>query len=428
MRTYYRGWIPAVTGRLSFTHFGDSRLRRTTSLSRHDGGKRYLIVHQNRKIWDVMLPSWSIFEHWLGLTGKAHFICSAETFDLGADEQACLRGRVYVISEAGRWQCNVRRRLREAFEVLDGYSADTSSNGITQHFAGTKSNLDAACAQNCAFQVYFCMQRSGILDIVTDSTYLRCAEAPEYPGGNLLNAVTAQVFSFLRDVGHKHQHHYPSTDTIVDLHEITTDDFRWRRKTLYSIYRRIITFKRQSDIVVQIRSVGLLAYAKAFKKIWLEDRPFAERECEIPAYFDDAMQQSIQSSELRMRFKSQHSNERWNVTRTVTISLLGLIISFASLIRLNAVAIPALEKVTPSNALIWAATAILRDPVWLISITCAVIFFLVFVVFNKSVKPREWRLFQYIQPLLQPYRRRYVFLITTVAAAFIIWLGASVVR
>lgn len=354
--------------------------------------------------------------------GKARFICVAETFDVGADEQGCLRGTIYVVSEAGRWQCIVRRALQECFSVLDAYSFERDPKGIEHHYGHRKLELDALLSRNCAFQAQFCLRRNGVVDLIADDKFRRAYDAPEYPSGILLSTVSAQLFSFLRDVGHKHQHHHPTTDTIVDLHELSIDDYHWRQKTLYSIYRRIITFKRQSDIVVQIRSIGLLAYAKAFKKIWLEDRPYSKDLHEIPVYYDDALQQSIQSSDLRMRYKSQERDTRNGVFRTTAFSLLGAAISLAGLIRI--VGGNPLGNVEPSPFLLLGASLLVREPLLISGLITAVATFIVLVISRKNIRPTEWPFVRYVQALLQPLKRRYVLLITMLSAAIFLGLAA----
>lgn len=133
MKTAYRGWIPTVTGRLSFSHFGDCKLRRSQSLSRADGISRILIVRQRRTIWDVMLPTWKPFERAVGLRGSAQFICVAKTFDVGADRQGVLRGHAYIISDMDRW----KEKLRNPFDGAITRTAEPTGSARAQRILRT---------------------------------------------------------------------------------------------------------------------------------------------------------------------------------------------------------------------------------------------------------------------------------------------------
>jgi hypothetical protein len=420
VQTLYRGWIPAVTGRLSFSHFGDCNPRGSHGVSRTDGNTRYLLVQQKRKIWDVMLPAWRAFERALGLKGSVHFICIAETVDVGTDKQGALQGRGFIISDRKRWRKKAKAQFFEAISFLDDFEAFPVSGTIRDYFSKRAEILENVCGVNCGFQCRFSLRRSGVLDLTVDENDVRAEDAPQFPTDHRQHAVAAQVYSFLRDIGHRHQHHSNTSDTIIDLHSIEGgDDVEWRLKTLYGIYRRVISFKRQSDIAVQIQSVGLIAYAKAFKRIWLEDRPDAEELKEIPIYYDDAMTESIQASELRMRYKSQQSSERWSIFRTVTISLLGLILSFASIIKLSDS--PAAKiSAAPSPLLMWMAKQILFAPFEVVGISIAIMLFVV-LARTTYFRPDQWRVFRYMYALMQPYGKRYVFSFFLIIGMVGIW-------
>jgi hypothetical protein len=372
-----------------------------------------------------MLPAWVAFEKALGLRGSAQFICVAETFDVsvagvGEDRQAELRGQVFIVTDRARWKKRLRTPFHEILTALDDYEAFPVSSTIQEFFAPRAAAFSKRCGENCAFQCRFSLHRNGVLNVTIDERDERAADAPQFPTGHRQHAVVSQIYFFLRDVGHRHQHHHDTTDTIVDLHEIRdgSDDINWRLKTLYSIYRRIISFKRQRDIAVQIQSVGLIAYAKAFKRIWLEQRPDAEAACEIPTYYDDAMRESIQASELRMRYKSQQASDRWSIFRTVTLALLGLIISFSNLIKIPES--PPKIYDTPSPALVFTARLLLTAPFQFVGVLTAIILFAIFAR-STYFRPDEWRVFRYVQALVQPFSKTAVFSIFSAAAILMMW-------
>jgi hypothetical protein len=222
-----------------------------------------------------MLPAWRAFEKSLGLRGSAQFICLAETYDVplgeaGQDKQAELRGKVFIIADRNRWNKKLKTEFSATMTAMDEYEAFPVSSTIAEYFSPKASAFLSICAENCAFQCSFSLHRNGVLNVTVSEADARASDAPQFPTEHRQHAVAGQVYSFLRNVGHRHQHHHQTTDTIVDLHEIRNmdDDVDWRLKTLYSIYRRIISFKRQRDIAVQIQSVGLIAYLSYFPP-WL---------------------------------------------------------------------------------------------------------------------------------------------------------------
>lgn len=409
MSTHYRGWIPTVSGRLSFSHFGTSVLNGSRSYTRSDGDTRYLLVVQNRTTWDVKLPAWAPIERALKMQGRFHFVCLAKTEDAAVsngaffDKQGALVGRVFIISDRSRWKEKVKELFFSAARKIDEYARFPTKQPIRDYFETSFEETISKIGPHCAFQCQFALKRNGVIDFYVDDTHDRAADAPEFPTGDHQQAVTSQVFSFLRDVGHVHQHHAKSSDTIVDIYPINDeDDITWRRNVLYSIYRRVISFKRQCDIAVQIQSVGLLSYADAFKKAWIEERPSGSNE--IPVFHDEPMKESIRASELRMRYRRQQSSERSAVCRTVTLSILGLVISLASLIKVSSISL----NVAPSPALQWITRQLITQPFRTAFDIGAVALF-VALVSSSQFRPDGWKFFRFFQALAQPYRSKVVF-------------------
>jgi hypothetical protein len=175
VQTFYRGWIPTVTGRLSFSHFGDPTARRCRGLSRTDGNKRYLLIKQIRKTWDVMLPAWAAFEKALGLRGSAQFVCLAETFDVQIpgkpeDKQAELRGKVFIIADRERWSKRVKREFSKCLSALEEYEAFPTPQSIQTVFAPKNAAFNDIYAENCAFQCSFSLHRNGVLNVTVSET------------------------------------------------------------------------------------------------------------------------------------------------------------------------------------------------------------------------------------------------------------------
>jgi hypothetical protein len=73
--------------------------------------------------------------------------------------------------------------------------------------------------------------------------------------------LASQVYFFLRDICHIHQHHADSSDTISDVTDCTDEEDAWKRETLYSLYRWVIQQKRAKRVEAYFSAKGVLSYA-----------------------------------------------------------------------------------------------------------------------------------------------------------------------
>jgi hypothetical protein len=403
--THYRGWIPTITGQLSFSHFGKCEVYATRSVNRADPNKRFLVSSQQRSTWDVLVPfRRHLGEFFTGLKGQLHFVCYAETKPTAdpADNQGMLVGRVFIIQTGARWDQAVSPELDRTVDELNAYAYSATAVPIAEHFDHRLATLDAICTVNCAFQGSFHLKRSGVIDVFIDEHVKTAPDAPRFPEDELprrhvRHILAAQLFSFIRDIGHQHQHHNPKTDTIVDLYEFPDgDDLTWRKHTLYGIYRRIISYKRRAVVDHQLMSLGLLAYAKAFRNVCA-----AEKIDGLPQYNDDETRESIMATEARVRHAEQKRQDRIGVVRTVGFGLAALIVSIAGLVKLGAGDQP---QITVAPELVWFTKAVTEHPLALITVL-ATLFYSARVLFAGKAHPERGPASRILQAWLQPYSR-----------------------
>ena len=74
-----------------------------------------------------------------------------------------------------------------------------------------------------------------------------------------------QIFFFLRDLTHRHYHHRPHYDLATTVYEADPDDQVWRRETHYGLMRMAIAQRRENDARTYKQSLGITAYAEAFQ-------------------------------------------------------------------------------------------------------------------------------------------------------------------
>lgn len=97
--------------------------------------------------------------------------------------------------------------------------------------------------KHCWFQADFTLLRDGTATLAVDDEMEIAPDAPALPDDpdekrHMKHILAAQLFYFLKDIGHRHKHHKNRTDTIVDVYEIEeNNDLDWRLGTLYSLYR-----------------------------------------------------------------------------------------------------------------------------------------------------------------------------------------------
>src|SRR6266849_3244457 len=116
MPTIFHGWIPTVSGALSFSTFGDvSHPPRAISANRTDRSNRYLVCYRARDCSDTILPLRSFFGPlFLNLRGKLWFVCVAESRTMPLAGRETLLGRVFIFHDKKIWRKHVEPLVRDA--------------------------------------------------------------------------------------------------------------------------------------------------------------------------------------------------------------------------------------------------------------------------------------------------------------------------
>lgn len=339
------GWIPTVSGRLSFSVFGDCKHPTVATYENIADDKiRYVAAHQFRDASDVLLP----FRSWLsplvfGIDGRMWFVFLAHTESKSDDPLYLLVGRAFIFADLLRWKNHVSEKLFSFQGHLRSFEYHKDNDDLEAHARNEFNDTMQYCSQQCSFFVDVKIRRNGVTEILPATSSSLPLSAPKLPDDPKKNSravrlLVSQLFFFLKDLGHRHQHHQPSTDQIVSIHETTmADDIQWRNLTLYSIYRRVIEIKRDPHIATVSNSLGLVAYAEAFTKILREDLNIAEDDKRIPAYYTDAMKDSIKSTQDRAERLAARSTRAWDIIRTTVISIAGLLVSYVGLLKLGSI-------------------------------------------------------------------------------------------
>ncbi|RGP35816.1 hypothetical protein [Pseudotabrizicola alkalilacus] len=137
--------------------------------------------------------------------------------------------------------------------------------------------------------------------------------------------VASQILFFLRDVCHVHQHHAPTSDTILDVIPYDESDRAWKRETLYSLYRWVIQQKRTKNPEAYIDAKGVLAYARAFEEKHCSNNSASSG---LPQYLREATMESIDAGLARAEIEEESKGRLTSAFFNRVVPLFGLVLAF----------------------------------------------------------------------------------------------------
>jgi len=263
----FKGWIPTVSGRLSFSLFGATTHptdATTTNISDRD--TRYVISYQQRYLLDAVL-SRRLASLIFGLTGEFSAVCIGKASNNPAVPSEHMEGFLFLFRK--KWK-DAHGLIEAERLYLQGQQpvATGKLESIYEHRFG---DLALALLTKSIFAARFRLDRDGEATLEIPDLNSLSDDAPSFPNSekeHYLHLVSSQLFFFLKDIAHHHQHHDPHTDTLVDLHQFDEgDDYYWRCETLRGLYRKILEFKRLRSESVCRSARGVLVYARSFKSL-----------------------------------------------------------------------------------------------------------------------------------------------------------------
>lgn len=226
---HFKGWIPSVTGRLSFSQIGQvtsSRLHNSDYEQSNDGCYLYCYEIRTAKIDDSIFKFKSILKRLFGvnvvfeLTGKSEFI---------NHNQPKLIGKV---------NCYILNKHRWAI-----------TPGMLQEHKPT-------------FGLSFVIERNGIVklhNLIIDNNNL---DFEGYDNKHLVKEFVSQCYFFLKDMIHRHRHHSGGHDTFI---EPQFDMEGWENKIAYQLGKRIIRRPINGNVESYQSTLGIIAYLRAFQ-------------------------------------------------------------------------------------------------------------------------------------------------------------------
>ena len=345
----YKGWIPTVGQRLSYSFIGEAHHPKPT-ISRNidDRYSRYIISCQHRPdLLDSAIPLFKrdLARLFFGLVSDFWFICVARCDN--ADVHAPLKGTLYLVEDTKTWNRDIRPIIEAVIKKLDMFTPDNKDSEVIldDYVKDNIAEKLESLKNHSLYSVEFSLERDGVVTISPSSYALidNPKDDDEFYRNQILSnsseqdKVCAQLFYFLKDISHTHQHHHPTTDALVGLYPKSSSEsnLSWINKTLKTLYSKVLDHKRDRREKVYASVLGLLAYVDAFiaiSKKNLDDKEHSK----LARRDNDTLRASIHASQLQnqadaiRRAKLSDSMQYWFFN---TIGILIAIAGLGSLMR-----------------------------------------------------------------------------------------------
>ena len=341
----YKGWVPAVGQRLSYSFIGESHYPKPTiSRNIEDRHSRHIISCQHRPdLLDSAIPFFKreLARLFFGLVSDFWFICVAKCDN--ADVHAPLKGMLYLVEDTKTWNRDIRPIIDEAFASLDKFHALNHQGSNTTLDDYVNDNIAEKLESLKTYSLYsagFSLERDGVVTISPSSYALIKNSKPDtefYRNCIISNVsnqykVCAQLFYFLKDISHTHHHHHPKTDTLVGLYPKSPgeSDLVWINKTLKILYSQISEYERNRDEEAYASILGLLAYIDAFIAI-SEKNLGVEEHSKLARRDNDTLRASIHASQLDDQADANRREKLFDSMQYWFFSIIGLLIAIAGL-------------------------------------------------------------------------------------------------
>ena len=399
----FSSWIPTIAGRLSYSYIGLSKLPTPCiSINKSDSKHRYIIAYQKRFLNDPKIKLLDILPTRItGRRGKCWCVCTAKSDnDIDSSDDGQLKGNLYIFIGQNTWRGVTEDRVKQAQELLKATNPELN---LFDEQEIKQAKLVICLIQSCSYYCEFILQRNGIVRLSPGLLGSIPGNAPNLPNEDLslFNEIQldicSELFYFLKDISHHHQHHSPTTDTMVGLYK-TEDDQYWPTQVMRVIFHRILAFKRSNDSNVYISAIGLLSYVESFISICNKDN--------IPVKIEwntDQIKQSINVSIERLKFLYNSRKEVSTFLTGIVFAIVSFIISF---VQLNSLIFDGQFKIDASDALIirsFAYYTIINPEIVLLLVVTGSVFD---VLYTNRINLLEFTLFRFITRLLFVFKKR----------------------
>lgn len=368
----FKGWVPNLDGSISFSSFG-TRMSAAGIITSNIGGfnHRYVISLQRRNLRDALFPPSMLLRRFLNRPGDFYLVCIAETVGESGSLDNKLTGILCLVQPEDISE-GIIELVRDAQQALDAcgraFPDLDSDDYVRENFANSYDTVKDQLRQKADFTCEFSLLKTGITTIVAPTAWRfhdRCTDAAKRREQRYI--VCSQLFYFLKDLGHRHQHHSPRTDTICDLYPATNDK-KWKYATFRRIYLKMCEYEWPKSEEVYFSSLGMLSYLRSFYRIVKKDITEYELVTRVIVPLRN-MELSINASQQTMNRRIQGKITASEKFRTIMIGVLGLVLSFVSLSQMIKYGVIPIGDVSPF--IIVLDKFILGRPLYFVAVVAA---------------------------------------------------------
>ncbi|WEO64796.1 hypothetical protein [Rhizobium rhizogenes] len=377
---FYKGWVPTVNGRLSFKLIGETRYPAEPEyVNSADGKHLYVAALQSRQLSDVLFEP--IMGPLLGYSGKFQFILCARSRRIRTSPDSKLIGKVFIFHCRAFKESKASDIFRSSVKSMRALDPGAVNPGLKQQYLA----LNQALLSRCDMCMDVVLNRDGVIALsrlTWGNSHLErnTEEHAGEIGFDLEHGIADQIYFFVRDLTHQHQHHGNDADTIITTQrQERPDDLSWCLEIMYSLYFHIITVKRKENPTEHVRALGILAYLQSYKNIIKHRKDIVEATLVLPEFDDASSKESIKATKDYIDFKlteqKRNSDNRksfflWVVATVFTIVNFTVgfadkalppnptVASVANFLKTNAYVLPALAIA----ALIYLASNLISKP------------------------------------------------------------------
>jgi hypothetical protein len=310
----YRGWIPVLSGYISFRNACGQLIPARCGIPSVRGDladKDGLFVIQERELKDETVPSIS----WTHLRNKLPASTGMFTFSMQSTwtdaDQTAIKGRVYA--------------------------RPTKANSSIGDVAPDHSLLPVIVNETNGWVVDFTLARCGTIDLtwgeIEPASVLEIidTEFSETSAEDAINRLTFQTYLFLKDFVHSHKFHNGDDDSILVPYRVTSsEDSSWFERTARNLHASIITSMRGGRFDT-LNATGQTAYLRTFLRLAEKDNSL---QCGLAVPSLDVLLEGCRAKLERERLVESEKTSLGAILLTLLFSFVAVLVAMLQLLQI----------------------------------------------------------------------------------------------
>lgn len=316
IETKYRGWIPVLSGYISFRNASGQTIHTRCRLPSIEGDLSSpdgLNVKQLRELRDDLMPSlsWRPFRNTVPAnTGIFVFSMKAKWTDTN---EGAIHGFVYARPAATKTDST------DSIPPIAGIVQDT--NGWILKFRLDRKGIVDLSWGDCKLET--------VVNII-DTDFLDAT--PQ----EIADRLTFQTYLFLKDFVHSHKFHNGDDDSILVPYLIQSKkDSSWYEKTARNLHASIVTAMRGRRFDV-LNAMGQISYLKAFLELQPKAAP------KFTAFGQGALDSLLAGCDAKLergKLVESESSGMGSILLTLLFSFVAVIIAMLQLLQIPCISI-----------------------------------------------------------------------------------------